>query len=93
MNQSNAELAEEIARMSFLLGYVRVANTQRLAQVENQLEQLFRQLCDVGLESLARELRQTSERMGYSMGMGEAPPQWVVEYQRNIIDTIKTMGD
>lgn len=92
MGHSNSELAEAIARLSFLLGYVRVANSQRLAQVERQIEQVFQYLCSNGLEEEARELRQTSERMGYSMGLSESPPQWIMDYQRELIRKISEVG-
>lgn len=88
MGHSNSALAEAVARLSFLLGYIRVANTQRLAQVEQQIDEVFHHLCSNGLEEEARELRQTSERMGYSMGLSEAPPQWIADYQRELIRKI-----
>lgn len=88
MTKTNSGLAESIARLSFLLGYIRVANAQRLAQIERQVEEAFENLCANGFEAEARQLRQTSERMGYSMGLGEITPPWILEFQRSLVKKI-----
>lgn len=88
MPQLNSKLAADLARLAFLSGYIRVLNTQRIQQIEKQTEQLFQRLCANGLAYEAREIRQIAERMGHSMGLGEAPPEWLTDYEQELVQRI-----
>lgn len=88
MPQLNSKLVADLMRLAFLSGYVRVIHAQRLSQIEAQTEQSFRRLCEKGLGNEAREIRQISERIGHSMGIGEAPAEWLTDYEQELVQRI-----
>lgn len=92
MPHLNSKLAADLARLAFLSGYVRVLHAQRLSQIEAQTNQAFQRLCVNGLETEAQEVRQIAERIGHSMGIGEAPPEWLTDYEQEIVQRIAALG-
>ena len=82
----------ELAYLCLLLGYIRVNSACQSTAIEQRISHSVVALSASSNEALINQLRQTSERIGVTLAMGDSVPAWLQDYQQDLISRLSDVG-